>query len=345
MTILQMSQGIAASLDAAAVIELVNEGIIDVFPRAETSAEIMLATDDECFCPATLRLSGGDAAAAAAQPADELVARALERLAPVQEPWDYGRRLVVPLILQHRTAGYLDVRRERSRRINDDEIQLVQILMNQAAVALENAANFARLETTYLETVTALAAAMEAKDHYTADHAQTLARTAVSVGRLLGLSECELRDLQYASVLHDIGKIGVPGSILNKPGKLTDEEFAVMAEHTVIGERILSRIEPLAPIARVIRAAHERFDGQGYPDRLSGQEIPRAARIVFVCDAFHAMTSDRPYRKAMPEQAALEELRRNAGVQFDPDVVAAFCEAWPEFEDAPVEPSGTPVIA
>lgn len=345
VTILKMSQGIAASLDAAAVIDLVHEGIIDLFPREETSAEIMLATDDERFCPAVLRLSGGDAVAAAARPADELVARALERLAPAQEPWDCGRRLVVPLVLHHRTAGYLDVRRQHSRRINDDEIQLVQILMNQAAVALENAANFARLETTYLDTVTALAAAMEAKDHYTADHAQTLALTAVSTGRRLGFNEHELRDLQYASVLHDIGKIGIPGSILNKPGKLTADEFEVMAEHTIIGERILSQIEPLAPIARVIRAAHERFDGRGYPDRLSGQEIPRAARIVFVCDAFHAMTSDRPYRKGMPEQAALEELRRNAGTQFDPDVVAAFCEAWPEFENAPAEPTGTPVSA
>jgi HD-GYP domain-containing protein (c-di-GMP phosphodiesterase class II)/transcriptional regulator with GAF, ATPase, and Fis domain len=345
VAILQISQGIAASLDAAAVVELVSEGIIGLFPRARTSAEIMLAAGDERFCPAGLKLGGGEAAAAAARSADELVVRALDRLAPLQEPWDYGRRLVVPLILQHRAEGYLDVRCALSRRINDDEIQLVQILINQAAVALENAANFARLETTYLETVTALAAAMEAKDHYTADHAQMLARMAVSVGRRLGLGESELRDLQYASVLHDIGKIGIPGSILNKADKLTDEEFRVMTEHTVIGERIISRIEYLAPIARVIRAAHERFDGSGYPDGLVGDEIPRLARIVFVCDAFHAMTSDRPYRKAMPEQWALKELRRNAGGQFDPGVVTAFCEAWPDFEDAAVEPRSAPVRA
>lgn len=106
-----------------------------------------------------------------------------------------------------------------------------------------------------------------------------------------------------------------------------------MAEHTVIGERIISRIEYLAPIARVIRAAHERFDGCGYPDGLIGDEIPQAARIVFACDAYHAMTSDRPYRKAMPEQWALEELRQNAGGQFDPAVVDAFCAVWPGFED------------
>jgi response regulator RpfG family c-di-GMP phosphodiesterase len=345
VAILQISQGIAASLDAAAVIDLVSEGIVDLFPRETTTAEIMLAAADDHFCPAALRLSGAAETHSATRAADDLVARALERLAPLQEPWDYGRRLVVPLILQHRAEGYLDVRCALSRHISEDEIQLVQILINQAAVALENAANFARLETTYLETVTALAAAMEAKDHYTADHAQMLARMAVSVGRRLGLGEPELRDLQYASVLHDIGKIGIPGSILNKPERLTDEEFKVMAEHTVIGERIISRIEYLAPIARVIRAAHERFDGGGYPDGLVGDEIPRLARIVFVCDAFHAMTSERPYRQAMPEQWALEELRRNAGGQFDPDVVAAFCAVWPGFEDADVEPRTAPLRA
>ena len=102
----------------------------------------------------------------------------------------------------------------------------------------------------------------------------------------------------------------------------------------VLLQRIISRIEYLAPIARVIRAAHERYDGTGYPDGLAGEAIPRAARIVFVCDAFHAMTSDRPYRKALPEQWALEELRRHAGGQFDPEVVTAFCDMWPDIDDA-----------
>ncbi len=165
-----------------------------------------------------------------------------------------------------------------------------------------------------------------------------LATMAVSVGRKIGLDESELRDLQYASVLHDIGKIGVPGHILNKPDKLTDEEFALMAEHTIIGERIISTIDYLAPIGKAIRAAHERWDGRGYPDGLAGDEIPRPARILFVCDAFHAMTSDRPYRRAMPEGEALQELRRNAGAQFDPDVVDAFLDVWPHFRESEVEP-------
>jgi len=254
--------------------------------------------------------------------------------------------LTVPLVFRGRSLGLMEmIESERERRFTEREIQLARALAEQAAVALNNARLYkrskeyaARLESSYLETVTALAAAMEAKDHYTAAHADMLAMMAVSVGRKLGLSETELRDLQFASVLHDIGKIGIPGNILNKPDKLTDEEFAVMAEHTIIGERIISAIDYLAPIGKAIRAAHERWDGRGYPDGVAGEAIPRPARILFVCDAFHAMTSDRPYRKAMPAEEALEELRRNAGKQFDPEVVEAFLGVWPHFEESAVEP-------
>jgi HD-GYP domain-containing protein (c-di-GMP phosphodiesterase class II) len=261
---------------------------------------------------------------------------------------EYGEKacLTVPLVFRGRSLGLMElIESERERHFTASEIRLARALAEQAAVALNNARLYhrsqeyaARLESSYLETVTALAAAMEAKDHYTADHADMLAMMAVAVGRSLGLSERELRDLQFASVLHDIGKIGIPGNILNKPDKLTDEEFAVMAEHTIIGERIISAIDYLAPIGKAIRAAHERWDGRGYPDGLAGESIPRPARILFVCDAFHAMTSDRPYRKALPDEVALEELRSNAGRQFDPEVVEAFLGVWPHFEAAEVAP-------
>ena len=188
----------------------------------------------------------------------------------------------------------------------------------------ENAEAYARLDETYLETVTALAAAMEAKDHYTADHAAALVSSALAIGRRLGFTEEELRELNYAAVLHDIGKIGVPGQILNKPGPLSTEEFATMTRHSVIGEQIIARVEHLRPVARIVRSAHERWDGTGYPDGLAGEEIPLASRILLVCDAYDAMTSDRPYRKAMSEEAATEELRDGAGSQFDPGVVEVF---------------------
>jgi HD-GYP domain-containing protein (c-di-GMP phosphodiesterase class II) len=188
----------------------------------------------------------------------------------------------------------------------------------------ENAEAYARLDEAYLETVTALAAAMEAKDHYTADHAASLAGMALAIGRRLGLGEEELRELNYAAILHDIGKIGVPGRILNKPGPLDTEEFAVMAQHTVIGEQIIENMEHLRPVARIVRSAHERYDGKGYPDGLAGEAIPFRSRILLVCDAYDAMTSDRPYRTALSADEALTELCACAGSQFDPVVVEAF---------------------
>ncbi len=246
--------------------------------------------------------------------------------------------LSVPLVVRGRSLGIMElIETHRERHFSASEIDFARALADQAATALDNARLFqrtkefaARLESSYFETVTALAAAMEAKDQYTAEHAEMLATMAVSVGRRMSLSESELRDLRYASVLHDIGKIGIPGHILNKPGRLTDEEYAVMAQHTIIGERIISQIDYLAPIGKAVRAAHERWDGRGYPDQLAGEQIPLPSRILFVCDAFHAMTSDRPYRGAMRHEDALEELRRNAGAQFDPAVVQAFLEVWPQ---------------
>ena len=208
--------------------------------------------------------------------------------------------LVVPLARQEGVVGALIVGFCDAREFGPEELPLLTTIGGQIAIALQNAEAYDKLDRMYLETVTALAAAMEAKDQYTASHADSLAAMAVAVGSRMGLTDAELRMLQYAAVLHDIGKIGIPGNILNKPEPLTREEFETMAQHTIIGERIISRIDYLVPIARIIRSAHERWDGAGYPDGFTGDEIPLASRILLVCDAFDAMTTDRPYRAALP---------------------------------------------
>jgi two-component system, cell cycle response regulator len=148
----------------------------------------------------------------------------------------------------------------------------------------------------------------------------------VAVGRTLDLDESHLRDVRYGAIFHDIGKIAIPDAILNKPGPLTDEEFEIIKRHPQAGEQILAPVPFLSRVRRIVRHDHERWDGTGYPDGLRGPQIPIGARIVYVVDAYHAMVSDRPYRRAMPVEDARAELRRCAGSQFDPAVVEAFLE-------------------
>jgi diguanylate cyclase (GGDEF)-like protein/putative nucleotidyltransferase with HDIG domain len=194
------------------------------------------------------------------------------------------------------------------------------------------------LEQSYLATIAALAAALDAKDRHTEAHSRETAAMAKAVGRRLGLEDEDLRFLEYGALLHDIGKIGIPGYILNKPGPLDDDEAAIMREHPVIGERIVASVPFLARIRPVVRAEHERWDGSGYPDGLSGQRIPIESRIIHACDAFQAMCSDRPYRRARPRDWILKEIRGQAGRQFDPNVADVLLQV---IESGEVAVSGT----
>ena len=158
-----------------------------------------------------------------------------------------------------------------------------------------------------------------------ASHGIDVSRMAELVARQLEVAEDELDPIRYAAELHDIGKVGIPEAILAKPGELDPEEWAFMRQHTIIGERIVAGAPALAQVGRLVRSSHERWDGAGYPDELGGEEIPIGSRIIAVCDAFDAMLSDRPYQSGRSANAALAELRRCTGTQFDPAVVEAFC--------------------
>ena len=183
-----------------------------------------------------------------------------------------------------------------------------------------------RAAEAYRAVVRSLAAALEARDGYTGEHSDEVHALSVAVARRLGLYPREVAEVETVALLHDVGKIGIPDQILHKPGPLTPEEWVLMREHPVIGERILSPLPGLSDVARAVRHEHERWDGRGYPDGLSGDSIPLASRIVLTCDAYHALVSDRPYRKRLSQATAEAEVRRCAGTQFDPRVVDALLE-------------------
>jgi response regulator RpfG family c-di-GMP phosphodiesterase len=196
----------------------------------------------------------------------------------------------------------------------------------------------------YRTTLKALVAALETRDSETHGHSERVVNFSLRLGREFGLGAAQMRSLEFGSLLHDIGKIGVPDAILRKPAPLTEDEWAKMRLHPVHGRQILSGIEFLEGAARVVAQHHERWDGTGYPARLKGEEIDLNARIFAVADAFDAITSDRVYRGGRTYEAALAELERNAGVQFDPEVVAAFRrvprEEWERLRGNPAPHAG-----
>jgi diguanylate cyclase (GGDEF)-like protein len=234
-----------------------------------------------------------------------------------------GPYLIAPLTLDDGRRGCI------AAPIPDDQdrdrlLRMLSGVASQAKLAIANANSFEQLESTFISTIEALANALEANDAYTSSHARHITDLALKVGRALGLQSDELKRLELGALFHDIGKIGIPSEILLKPGPLDPDERRVMERHPELGERIIAPIERLHDVRAIVRHCHERWDGTGYPDRLGGSEIPLESRIVFVCDAFHAMTTDRPYRERVSVDEACRRLAAGAGSQFDPLVVHAF---------------------
>lgn len=236
-----------------------------------------------------------------------------------------------PVIIKGEVVGVLNVNNKIDGGVfTEDELELLNTLASQTAISLENANLYADLQKSYFDTIRALVNAIEAKDKYTRGHSERVTCYALEIGKKLNLSTKQLEILQHASILHDIGKIGTDLGILHKNGSLTDDEFDVVKEHPVVGSQIIEPISFLGDVKRIVTEHHERYDGKGYPHGKKGEELSLEARIIAITDAYDAMTSDRPYRKAMKNEDAIAELKRCAGTQFDPRLVDTFIEVLNE---------------
>lgn len=204
--------------------------------------------------------------------------------------------------------------------------KLINELKNEKQLREKVLSLFENVQDLFLSTVKSLAEVIEAKDAYTMGHCERIREYSLLIGKKLNLTIDEMRDLEYASLLHDVGKITIPESILNKPGRLTDEEFAIIKTHSVKGYNILSHIKQLKGALVGIKYHHERYDGKGYPEKLKGKEIPLIARIIAVSDAYDAMTSDRTYRKCFDLKTAKEILVQEKNKQFDSEIVDSFLQ-------------------
>ncbi|WP_249011649.1 HD domain-containing phosphohydrolase [Conexibacter sp. DBS9H8] len=240
-----------------------------------------------------------------------------------------GSELAVPILIDGTVWGVLNLEQLATHAFAEDDVLLAETVVAQAAAALHRCALLEDMEGSFGTTLALLCDALETKDPYTANHAQHVADIAEQTAVRMDLADPQRRALRFCALLHDIGKLGIRTELLTKPSALTPEEYEEVKQHSVIGAALLTRVPLLVDIAPLVGAVHERWDGRGYPHGLSGSQIPIESRIVAVCDAWHAMVSDRPYRRALSSEDALAELQRHAGSQFDPAVVRAFVTGKP----------------
>lgn len=236
--------------------------------------------------------------------------------------------LAAPMLYKDKLIGVLLVAEKLTpESFSDDELLIISNLASQTAVAIENDRLQLNTERTYLETITALAMAVEARDPYSRGHSDRVAQYSVKIAEKLGLEPELIQEINHAGIIHDVGKIGISDDILKKVDNLNEEEWQVMRKHPVIGEEIVRPVRGLGKIRGAIRHHHEWLDGTGYPDRLKGDAIPLVAKILMVADSFDAMTTDRPYRKALSIEAAKAELRKYIDIRYDRKVVEAMLDS------------------
>ncbi len=234
--------------------------------------------------------------------------------------------IAVPLKIGEKTIGVINIESYKNDIFTEKDLELLTLVANQASVAIQNSQLYSSLKQSYLDSIKTLVSAIEAKDPYTSGHSERVRKYALKIAKKLRLNPKQIEELDYAGYLHDIGKIGISDSLLTKPSPLTKEEYEVVKEHPRIGHNILMHARHLAGACEIIRFEHERYDGTGYPNGLKKNEIPIGAKIIAVADAYDAMTTDRPYRRALSKNEAIRRIKECSGTQFDPKVVKAFLE-------------------
>jgi GAF domain-containing protein len=245
--------------------------------------------------------------------------------------WQTRSILAVPLKIKGKVIGVAEVLNKIGDEPFDErDEKLFEAIAKQAAVAIDNARLYTDLSELFKSSIRALVNAVEAKDEYTRGHTERVTEYSVMIARKMGFTGEEIQRIELSALLHDVGKIGIPDKILLKPGKLTDEEFEVVKEHPSRGVKMLRPIKQLRMVLNGIKHHHEKLDGSGYPDGLIGDGIPLVARIITVGDAYDAMTTNRPYRNALPREEAIRRLKQDSNTQFDPELVDVFVKCIEE---------------
>jgi HD-GYP domain-containing protein (c-di-GMP phosphodiesterase class II) len=233
--------------------------------------------------------------------------------------------IAVPLKVKNNVIGVLNVNSKRKgKQFSQRDIKLLNVLSDQAAVAIENIQLYRDMKGMYIGTIRTLAKAIDAKDPYTKGHSERVTEFAIEIAKEMKLPDKLSRNIEFAALIHDIGKIGIKDNVLTKPSRLSDSEYELIKRHPAIGEQIIAPIEFLTNVTPLVLYHHEHYDGNGYLEGLTGDEIPIGARVLIVADSDEAMISDRPYSKSMTQKEAVEELKDKSGSQFDPEIVEAF---------------------
>jgi HD-GYP domain-containing protein (c-di-GMP phosphodiesterase class II) len=338
-TIQYVLSKLASGVSAAHTIDTFLELIVEITVKAlEAKTGILMLLDEstqELYVKAAsgsldklrqLRLKvGEDGPGWVAKQKKPLLIPRLRKLKPEEENDPFiPPLLAVPLMFQDKVVGVLVVSgKSAGDNFGEDELVIVSNLASQTAVAVENERLNKDVEDTYLQTISALAIAVEARDTYSRGHLDRVSQYAINTAQKLSLDEHLIKDIKAAAELHDVGKIGISDDILKKASSLTGEETKIMRKHPIIGEAIIKPVRRLSSICDIVRHHHEWIDGSGYPDGLKGDDISMGAKILCVVDSFDAMTTDRPYRKALTFDEAKLELKKYIGIRYDVKVVDA----------------------